>query len=161
MIFEGVVKQFVCGEVLRGRICPKCQRQFFICQHCDRGHVYCCRECSIRSRREKCRSYRRRHRTSLEGRLDHRDQQRYRRQRISIKEKTVGDHTSEGGIKSARVSAQTRIVAMVAALSSVGEEDSSDVQTRCDFCGRPGDFVRFGQAKGGCGAKRDCFRLRL
>jgi len=155
------VKQFVCGEVLRGRICPKCKKQFFICRHCDRGHVYCCRQCSIRSRREKCRHYRRRHRSSLEGRLDHRDQQRARRRRLSGREKTVGDHTSGGSIKSARVSAQTRLVAMVAALSSVSEEDSRDAQTRCEFCGRPGDFVRFGHVKRGRGATGAGFRFRL
>jgi hypothetical protein len=48
-----------CEEVLRGRTCPRCHKKFFICRHCDRGHVYCCKQCSEASRCEKCRGYRR------------------------------------------------------------------------------------------------------
>ncbi len=79
--------------------CPRCRRLFAICPHCDRGHVYCGRPCSIAARRDSLRRARRRHRRSPEGRLDHRDRERERRRRLSVR---VGDHpsaTPESGIK--------------------------------------------------------------
>jgi hypothetical protein len=73
--------------------CPRCQRLFAICSHCDRGHVYCGRLCSESARRDSLRRARRRHRRSPEGRLDHRDRERDRRRRRCF-EARVGDHPS-------------------------------------------------------------------
>lgn len=126
------------GEVLIGRICPRCKRQFWICRHCDRGHVYCGYGCSTQARAEKCRVYQKRYRRSLEGRLDHRDAQRaWRRQ------KSVGDQSSLFSKASARVSAPTRLSAWLAAMAAVGGEDTDHEEKHCTICGRPGVWVRF------------------
>jgi hypothetical protein len=81
--------------------CPRCQRVFAICSHCDRGHVYCGRLCSEGARCDSLRRARRRHRRSPEGRLDHRDRERERRRRRRLAAR-VGDHpsaTPESAIK--------------------------------------------------------------
>jgi len=81
-------------ECLRLARCPRCQRQFAICSHCDRGHVYCGPLCSLGARRDSLRRARRRHRRSPEGRLDHRDRERARRRRQRLSLARVGDHPS-------------------------------------------------------------------
>jgi len=81
-------------ESLRLAQCPRCQRLFAICSHCDRGHVYCGPPCSLGARRDSLRRARRRHRRSPEGRLDHRDRERARRQRRRLFVARVGDHPS-------------------------------------------------------------------
>ena len=83
------------GERVAGRLasCPRCQSIFSICRACDRGHVYCGPTCSGLARRDSLRRARRRHRHSLEGRLDHRDHERARRQRRR-QALRVGDHGS-------------------------------------------------------------------
>ncbi len=81
-------------ETLRLARCPRCQRVFSICSHCDRGHVYCGRSCSDVARCDSLRRARRRHRRSPEGRLDHRDRERERRRRRRLLESRVGDHPS-------------------------------------------------------------------
>ena len=140
------MKKLGCCEVFRGCTCPRCFKKFFICRHCDRGHVYCCRQCSIRSRYEKCQVYRRRHRRSLEGREDHRDRERSRRRRLILGKEIVVDQTSDQGVKSARVSALMRMTAEVAVIGSIGEEEARDEEIYCAICGRPGSFVRFEDA---------------
>lgn len=155
------VLQITDTESLRGRICPRCHRQFFLCRHCDRGHVYCCRICSLTSRLEKCRIYRRRHRRSPEGRLDHRDSERARRNRLRSLFSPVGDHTSDKGFESARVSAPTRMAAVIAALGSVCEEETQDNGIRCEICGSRSAFVRFDAWTRRCSTRRKGFRLRL
>lgn len=137
-----------CGEVFRGRICPRCKRQFFICRHCDRGHVYCCRLCSALSRLEKIRIYRKRYRMSKEGREEHQDTERDRRRRHTLGEKNVGDQSSAQGNKSARVIALMRMLAKSADIYRLSKEDSDDDTIRCEFCGRPGNLVCFRQDVG-------------
>ena len=133
-----------CEEVLRGRTCPRCHKKFFICRHCDRGHVYCCKQCSQASRCEKCRIYRRRHRQSPLGRADHRDCERARRRRLILGKETVVDQTSGGAVASARVSARVRMAAVSAVIGGIFEEETRYEKTCCEMCGRLGRYVRFG-----------------
>ena len=68
--------------VLRVRLCSHsaCRALFMICTCCDRGQRYCSQLCRDRARRRQHRAANRRHQSSPEGRLDHRDRQkRYRR----------------------------------------------------------------------------------
>ncbi len=134
-----------CGEILRGRKCPRCLRQFFICQHCDRGHVYCCRRCSFLSRYEKLRVYRNRYRRSQEGREQHQDMERSRRRRQTLRQKSVGDQTSFSVSSSAMVGALMRVAAAVAAFEDIGREEAGGEDNRCAICGRRGILVRFGE----------------
>ncbi len=133
-----------CGEVLRGAICPRCRKTFYICRHCDRGHVYCCKQCFEESRKEKCRVYRERYRQSEGMRKYHRDRERDRRRELILGKKIVVDHTYEEGGESARVSTPVRMTAALAVLSSIGEEEIQDDEVCCEFCGRRAKFVYFG-----------------
>lgn len=138
------MSQSRCGEVFRGAICPRCKKTFFICRHCDRGHVYCCKRCSVKTRCEKCRRYRRRYRQSVEARKDHCDRERERRRRKILGKENVGDHAYEVRLQSARVSAPVRMAAALAAISSFGEEEVQNDEVCCEFCGRRARFVYFG-----------------
>ncbi len=133
-----------CVSVFRGAICPRCQKRFYICRHCDRGHVYCCRQCSMASRREKCRKYRRIYRQSEEGKKDHRDRERSRRRRQVLDAKSVGDQRSGGGYSSAKVSPRVRMVAAVAAIGSARGEVTKDEYVYCELCGRRSKWIYFG-----------------
>lgn len=132
-----------CQKVFRAAICPRCKRTFYICRHCDRGHVYCCKVCSSLTRLKNCRVYRRRYRENEEVRQYLRDQERERRRRASV-EKNRGDHTYEEGAQSARVSAPVRMAAALAVIGSVGGEEIQDDEVCCEFCGRRARFVYFG-----------------
>lgn len=132
-----------CNEVFRGAICPRCHKQFYICRHCDRGHVYCCRRCSSLSRFEKCRVYRQRHRQSEEGQKDHRDRERKRRRRKILGREIVVDQAYKQVVSSARVSAPMRVAAALAAIGSIGKEETNDGELFCEFCGRRSKFVYF------------------
>lgn len=132
-----------CGEVLRGAICPRCQKRFYICRHCDRGQVYCCRQCSAESRCEKCRRYRRVYRHSIEGRLDHRDRERARRA-SRTKKNAVGDQGYGKRVGSVTVATRTRMAAAVAAIGSVGAKGHRDDYIYCEFCGCRSQWVYFG-----------------
>lgn len=52
---------------------PACGRVFYVCRPCDRGQVYCSRDCSEMARVEDVRAARARYRDSDEARADHRD----------------------------------------------------------------------------------------
>jgi hypothetical protein len=145
-----------CKEVFRGADCPRCKKRFYICRHCDRGHVYCCRQCFIASRSEKCRRYRRQFRLSSEGMADHRAHERARRQRRRLVTKSVGDHGSQGGVQTAKVSAPVRLAAAVAAILCTGGEATTDGYVYCELCGCRSKFVCFGG-----GTRREKNRMRV
>ena len=133
-----------CGEVFRAAICPRCQKTFYICRHCDRGHVYCCRQCFRRSRCEKCRRYRRLYRQSPEGREDHREREKERRRRRALGKKSVGDQGYAERSESATVSSRVYMAAAVAVISGTGGEETADDYVYCEMCGRRAKFVYFG-----------------
>jgi hypothetical protein len=96
------------------------------------------------SRTEKCRTYRRTYRQSLEGREDHRDGERARRKRRSVSAKSVGDQSYGGGRSSAKVTPRVRMVAAVAAIGSARGEVTKDEYVYCELCGRRSKWIYFG-----------------
>jgi hypothetical protein len=70
--------------------CQMCGDEFVVHRHCYRGHVYCGQSCQAAGRRKTARASHRHHRQSVEGRRDHRDAERLRRER-----RRVGDHCSK------------------------------------------------------------------
>jgi hypothetical protein len=146
-----------CTEVFRASICPRCQKTFYICRRCDRGHVYCCRQCFFRNRCEKCRVYRRAYRQSPEGREDHRERERARRRRRrSLEKESVGDQGYEEGSVSATVSTRVRMAAAVAVIGGTFGEETADEYVYCEMCGRRAEFVYFGD-----GTRREWNRRRV
>jgi hypothetical protein len=79
-------------ELMRQRRCGDCERLFYVCPSCDRGHRYCSERCQAQHRTKSLRAARQRHQLSPEGRLDHRDRQRTYRARQQ--QRRVTDHTS-------------------------------------------------------------------
>lgn len=154
------VKESRCGEVFRGAICPRCKKVFFICRHCDRGHVYCCKLCSLLSRIEKCLGYQRRYRESEGMREYLREQERERRSGGGSAEKDRGDHTYEDRARSARVSAPVRMAAALAVIGSVGGEETQDDEICCEFCGCRAKFVYFGDGSTRQRKRGRVFRFR-
>lgn len=127
------------NDFLRGGICLLCRAQFYICKSCYRGQRYCSRECSRISRFFKCKSYRKRHRQSLEGRLDHRDAERNRRRC----QKAVVDQTYGVNLKYVRIFSLMRLVAAFVAINDVGRKDFSNEKLCCCICGKAENYVRF------------------
>jgi len=137
------------GEaVLRARLClgRACNVLFFICSNCDRGQRYCGVTCRVTARRRQRRSANRRHQTSTEGRLDHRDRQRqYRRRRMQARvtdqgsPSAISPATSNGGEEIAL--AATTTVAVNAAAPVIGIRTASGFWLHCCYCGRAGRFV--------------------
>ena len=59
--------------------CARCRRQVVICRRCDRGNIYCGRQCSHSARRESLGAAARRYQQSRAGRVKHAERQcRYR-----------------------------------------------------------------------------------
>ncbi len=146
-------------ESLRLARCPRCQRLFAICSHCDRGHVYCGPSCSDGARRDSLRRARRRHRCSPEGRLDHRDRERERRRRRRLFRARVGDHpstTPEPAIKLVPALAPSGTSTLETPASRGELLESPDAprplpvaasspmewDAHCRVCGRPGRWFR-------------------
>jgi hypothetical protein len=71
--------------------CARCHSQSFICRTCDRGQIYCSRECAIAARTQSQRESRQRHcRTHRARTLNAQRQHRYRlRQRARIDERVT------------------------------------------------------------------------
>ena len=70
--------------------CGRCAELFFICPPCDRGQEHCGDECAEAAHREAQRAARKRHQSSPEGRLDHRDHQRAYRERLGLRVMDMG-----------------------------------------------------------------------
>ena len=71
--------------------CAGCQCVTIICSACDRGNLYCSKQCSQRSRKKSLHTAAQRYQNSHKGRRRHAERQRrYRRQ-----SKKVTHHTSK------------------------------------------------------------------
>lgn len=62
--------------------CARCQRQVIICNHCDRGNIYCSGGCSEQSRHKKQQEAAQRYQSSHKGRQRHAQRQCQYRQRL-------------------------------------------------------------------------------
>ena len=128
------------GTVLLQRVClrPECLATFFLCQHCNRGHRYCSRQCSAHARREQRRRANQRHQRSPEGSLDHRDRQRAYRHRCRQQQRvSVTDHSSASVTSPALLACGDR--------RQVSADPPRSGQQaplwHCRICGRTGRFI--------------------
>jgi len=71
--------------------CVLCHAQAVICSYCDRGQIYCSKECAIAARAQSCREAEKRYQLSFKGKVKH--ALRQKRYRMRQKEK-VTDHSS-------------------------------------------------------------------
>ena len=113
----------------RQRFCraQACGAVFYVCRSCDRGQRYCSERCRDKARREQRRVANRRHRESVEGRLDHRDRQREYRRRLALLCVTDQGSGEEG-------CSSTLPLLMLAPVQAGGE-------VICCVCGRRGTLI--------------------
>jgi len=65
--------------------CARCQHQAVICSHCDRGNIYCSKQCSEVARKTSLRAAGRRYQRTRRGRFKHAARQyRYRARRKKV-----------------------------------------------------------------------------
>jgi hypothetical protein len=74
------------NSVARFFVCACCRKQTVICSTCDRGQIYCSRDCAQSARNSSARESGRRYQSSERGRLAH--VQRMRRYRAKQEEVT-------------------------------------------------------------------------
>ncbi len=74
--------------------CARCHMQVIICSPCDRGNIYCGRDCSQYSRVLNHRIANQIYQKTLKGRQKHAERQRRYRQRLREKPNKVTDHGS-------------------------------------------------------------------
>ena len=74
--------------------CARCHKQVVICSPCDRGNIYCGRDCSRRSRALNHRIANQIYQKTLNGRQKHAQRQHRYRQREKEKRQKVTDQGS-------------------------------------------------------------------
>ncbi len=109
----------------------RCEMRTVVCKPCDRGYIYCGKECSSQARRENLRAANRRYQRSFRGRMANAERQsRYRARRAEAapapESKKVTDHRSPVGNGLRIRAGDGRFVSAVAAET-----------LKCRFCGRP------------------------
>lgn len=109
---------------------PECRAQSLICPPCDRGQIYCSKDCACQARRQAQREAGRRYQNSFQGRLNHaRRQTRYR-----------GKNGSSDASGFPSIPADALLVSEpVTAVTEVLPEHTSALDTarHCHFCGCP------------------------
>ena len=77
------------------RVCPQCDRVFYICLGCDRGHWHCGHECSFAARKARLRRARIKYQRSAKGRRSNARAQATYRNKIRQQEKIVSHQSSQ------------------------------------------------------------------
>ena len=136
--------------MLRMRPCRNCGKMFFICKCCDRGHAYCCDACGLEGYARNNRKSSREFRKSEEGRLDHRDAERRRRERKKKElDRGVADRTSDAKSSCGSAVAGAEAPAEVAGVTEAPTREERDERkpvrlenpVRCIVCGRESHWV--------------------
>ncbi len=112
--------------------CARCQCQVVICSHCDRGNIYCNKQCAEIARKVSLSTASRRYQRTRRGRLKHASRQsRYRTRRKKVTHQGSPTPTADDSLPSARSETATAI--------GVVEDEG----IRCHFCGcRCSRFLR-------------------
>ncbi len=109
--------------------CARCRRQVVICRRCDRGNIYCGKQCSQPARRESLRAAARRYQASKAGRFKHAERQR----RYRSRSQKVTHQGSPASLPDGSLRGESRTVARRnATLRALPVQG-----LRCQFCKRP------------------------
>ena len=116
--------------------CARCYRQTLVCSQCDRGQVYCGRECALEARRSNQRAARARYQASSRGREMHAERSR----RYRARQRRVTDH---GSISSGLANQPAAAAPRAATAGVPVAVTASSLRTSCHRCGkRASAFVR-------------------
>ena len=127
--------------------CARCRCQVRICTRCDRGNVYCSKQCAGSARRESVRWAGVRYQRTDAGKRNHASRQnRYRQRQIQ----KVTHQGSDKAVFRLPPSAQPAAKTLSVATTKLEVIDGNQSQptmgaVRCDFCRCPcGPFTRLG-----------------
>ena len=104
--------------------CARCQCQVVICSDCDRGNIYCNKQCGEIARKASLRAAGRRYQRTRRGRFKHAERQR----RYRTKTKKVTHQGSPEPISNDPLPPRSETTQSVAVIEDEG--------IRCHFCGR-------------------------
>jgi hypothetical protein len=122
-------------------LCARCQDQVLICSCCDRGNIYCARECAEESRRNAQREAGRRYQSSHGGRCNHAKRAREYRAR----QKKVTHQGSLPQPPDDLISESSVLTPSTARSRRSPPCFPGESSWRCHWCGRPcSPFVRNG-----------------
>lgn len=104
--------------------CARCQCQAVICSHCDRGNIYCNKQCAGITRKASLRAAGRRYQRTRRGRFKHAERQR----RYRTKSKKVTHQGSQESVPNDPLPPRSETTESVAVIEHEG--------IRCHFCAR-------------------------
>ena len=114
--------------------CEKCHKQVLICSHCDRGNIYCSKECSRQARTESSQTAGKRYQNTHQGRMNHAHRQSIYRARQN---KEIEKVTHQGS--------NEITIHVPLEVKELPEDNRSTNEKHvfCDFCGCAcSDFIR-------------------
>lgn len=117
-------------------ICARCYRQVLICSCCDRGQIYCCKECSKTSRRLAQKEAGERYQDSRRGRFNHAVRQRLYRKRTKKVTHQGSKALANGDQLKASESVSNISPRQAKSHEPRGRGLIDRSIPRCDFCGR-------------------------
>lgn len=104
--------------------CARCHCQVLICSHCDRGNIYCGKQCSGIARRTSLKRSGKRYQQTYQGRLKHAARQR----RYRSKHKKVTHQGSTEPPSNDPLVTRSEVLKPVVTIENDG--------IHCHFCGR-------------------------
>ena len=120
------------------RRCRWCERPFFVCASCNRGHAYCRQACRELGYRRNRRAANRRHQQSPEGREDHASRMRAYRAEKRRRSALVTDNT----LAAPPSLAGLFVAAVLRSLPFTTEKvDETSILPRCVVCDRVSTVV--------------------
>ena len=114
-------------------ICPKCLQSVVLCNHCDRGNIYCFSGCSEIVRRESLQESGKRYQNSQKGRRNHAQRQaeyRIRQALAEVSSPPASQSATHHG------SGETPPTASIEADEQKCELTGFKLPYRCHCCGR-------------------------
>jgi hypothetical protein len=133
-------------------LCSCYRRQVLLCSQCDRGQLYCGRDCALEVRRRNQRAARARYQATIRGRELHAERSR----RYRARQRCVTDQGSiPPGKPAAKANEPPLSVTRAAATAAPANTNALTLRTACQCCGKPvSNFVRLSWIRRRSRAKR-------
>ena len=111
-------------------VCLRCRAQTYVCRRCDRGQVYCGRDCALEARRQRQREARARYQATDRGRILHAERnRRYRERKRRV--------TDQGSVPTTADPSAPRPIAISAKSARQPVAITTSCRTACHFCKNP------------------------
>jgi len=126
--------------------CLLCRQEVKICSYCDRGNIYCSKNCSVQARQKNLRRSSQRYQNTFQGRLNHAKRQAgYRSRKISEKQPLKNKVTHHGS----PTVVNNALLQSVENKTKVDEFAQTEVTMQCHFCHKEvSNFLRSDFLKG-------------